>query len=56
MKEARLAPPPVAPVEAKSALKFSPLLYSMIFFLTKGSFCNILTCNLPRYYICSSCY
>jgi hypothetical protein len=53
-KKARRASPPVAPVEASSALRFSPLLYSIIFFLTQGSFCKILACNLLRYCICLS--
>jgi hypothetical protein len=33
-------------VEAAPTLSFSPLLYSVIFFLTQGSFCKILASNL----------
>jgi hypothetical protein len=42
----RPASPPVAPVEAPSVLRFPLLLYSIILFLTEGSFCKILACNL----------
>jgi hypothetical protein len=34
------------PVEAAPTLSVSPLLYSIIFFLTHGSFCKILASNL----------
>jgi hypothetical protein len=54
----RHASPPVVPVEAAPTLRFPPLLYSVIFFLTQGSFRKILACNLSRYCICSPycCY
>jgi hypothetical protein len=48
MKEARPASPPVVPVEAAPTLIFLPLLYSVIFFLTHGSFCKILASNLIK--------
>jgi hypothetical protein len=35
-------------VEAAPMLNFLPLLYLVIFFLTQGSFCKILACNLIR--------
>jgi hypothetical protein len=41
MKEARSASPPVAPVEAPSALRFPPLL-NCNFFLTHMSFLRFL--------------
>jgi hypothetical protein len=53
MKEARLTSPPVVPMKATPTLRFPPLLYSIIFALTQGSFCKILACNLSRYCICS---
>ena len=49
----RHASPLVVPVEATPALRFPPLLYSVIFFLAHRSFCKILSCNLLRYCICS---
>jgi hypothetical protein len=52
-KKSRLARPPVVPGEAAPTLRFLSLLYSVIFFLTQGSFCKILACNLSRYCICS---
>jgi hypothetical protein len=57
-KEARHASPPVVPVEAPSALRFSSLLCFVIFLLAQGSFCKILACNLSGYCICVSycCY
>jgi hypothetical protein len=51
MKEARPASPLVVLVEAASILRFLLLLYSVIFFLTQGWFCN-----LSRYCICLSYY
>jgi hypothetical protein len=58
MKEARPASPPVVPVEAAPTLRFPPLLYFVIFFLTHRSFSKILACNISRYCICSPycCY
>jgi hypothetical protein len=41
----RPASPPVVPVEAPPTLRFLPLLYSIIFFLTHVSFCKILVYN-----------
>jgi hypothetical protein len=43
-KEVRHAYAPVVPVEASPTLRF--LRYSIIFFLTQGTFCNILAYNL----------
>jgi hypothetical protein len=58
MKEPRPASPPAVPVETAPMLRFPPLLCFAIFFLTHGSFCKILACNLLRYCICLSycCY
>jgi hypothetical protein len=53
MKEARPVSPPVMTMEAAPTLRFPPLLYIVIFFLTQVSFCKFLVCNLPRYCICS---
>jgi hypothetical protein len=47
-KEARHASPLVVHVEATPTLRFPPLLCSVIFFLTRGSFCKILACNLIK--------
>jgi hypothetical protein len=46
--KARAASPSVAHVEAPSTLRFPPLLYSIIFFLTQGLFCKVLVCNLTE--------
>jgi hypothetical protein len=46
MKEVGPASPPVVPMEAASMLRFPLLLYSVIFFLSQGSLCKILPCNL----------
>jgi hypothetical protein len=54
LKEARPASPSVVPVEATPMLISPSLLYFVIFFLTQGSFCKILACNLSRYCIYSS--
>jgi hypothetical protein len=56
MTEDRPIPPPVVLVEAAPMLRFLLLLYSVIFFLTEGSFCKILAYNLSRYCICSPYY
>jgi hypothetical protein len=53
MKEVRHASAPVVPVKAAPTLRFLPLLCSIIFFLTQGSFCKILACNFSRYCTCS---
>jgi hypothetical protein len=50
-KEARHASRLVVPMEAAPTLRISR--YSVIFFLTQGSFVKILACNLTRYWICS---
>jgi hypothetical protein len=57
-KEARPTSPLVVLVKVPSTLRFPPLLYSIIIFLTQGSFSKILDCNLLRYCICSPycCY
>jgi hypothetical protein len=47
--KARHASPPVVPVEAAPMLRFMPLLCSVIFFLTQGSFYKILAYNLLKY-------
>jgi hypothetical protein len=46
MKEPRSASPSVAPVEARSALRFPLVLNCNFFFLTHRSFCKIFACNL----------
>jgi hypothetical protein len=50
-KEAMHASRLVVPMEAAPTLRVSR--YSVIFFLTQGSFVKILACNLTRYWICS---
>jgi hypothetical protein len=42
-KEARPASPSVVPVEAAPTLRFLPLFYFVIFFLTQGLFCKGFT-------------
>jgi hypothetical protein len=56
----RPASPPVAPVEAPSMLRLSPLPDCNLSFRPKGHFVKILACNLSRYciyspYCCYTC-
>jgi hypothetical protein len=47
-KEARHASHSIVPVDVTPMLRSPPLLYSIIFFLTHGSFCKILVCNFIK--------
>jgi hypothetical protein len=44
----RYATPPVVAVETAPTHRFPPPLYSVIFFLTQGSFFKILVCKFKQ--------